>query len=43
MAQSIPEQGQVFSFAGYRFEVVTRRENRITRLRIRPLPTATDG
>lgn len=41
MAQSIPEQGQVFSFAGYRFEVVTRRENRITRLRIRPLAPAT--
>ncbi|WP_022708390.1 HlyC/CorC family transporter [Paracoccus zeaxanthinifaciens] len=37
MAQSIPEQGQVFSFHGYRFEVVTRRENRITRLRVRPL------
>ncbi|QBX34758.1 HlyC/CorC family transporter [Paracoccus liaowanqingii] len=37
MAQSIPDQGQVFSFHGYRFEVVTRRENRITRLRIRPL------
>lgn len=37
MAQSIPTQGQVFSFYGYRFEVVTRRENRITRLRIRPL------
>lgn len=37
MAQSIPDQGQVFSFHGYRFEVVTRRENRITKLRIRPL------
>lgn len=37
MAQSIPEQGQVFSFHGYRFEVVTRRDNRITRLRVRPL------
>lgn len=37
MAQSIPEQGQVFSFHGYRFEVVTRRDNRITKLRIRPL------
>ena len=37
MAQSIPDQGQVFSFHGYRFEVVTRRENRITRLRVRPL------
>lgn len=37
MAQSIPEAGQVFSFHGYRFEVVTRRENRITKLRVRPL------
>ncbi|WP_245155585.1 HlyC/CorC family transporter [Paracoccus ravus] len=37
MAQCIPTQGQVFSFHGYRFEVVSRRENRLTRLRIRPL------
>lgn len=37
MAQSIPAAGQVFSFQGYRFEIVARRENRITRLRIRPL------
>lgn len=37
MAQSIPAQGQVFSFHGYRFEVVTRKENRIAKLRIRPL------
>ncbi|WP_372803506.1 HlyC/CorC family transporter [Paracoccus seriniphilus] len=37
MAQSIPDPGQVFSFHGYRFEVVARRENRITRLRVRPL------
>lgn len=36
-AQSIPEAGQVFSFHDYRFEVVSRRENRITRLKIRPL------
>ena len=44
MAQSIPEQGQVFSFHGYRFEVVTRRDNRITKLRIRPLAgTSTDS
>ncbi|MDO5657070.1 MAG: HlyC/CorC family transporter [Paracoccus sp. (in: a-proteobacteria)] len=40
MAQSIPAQGQVFSFLGYRFEVVTRRDNRITKLRIRPLSRA---
>lgn len=39
MAQQIPQQGQVFSFHGYRFEVLARRENRITRLRIRPLTT----
>ncbi|MTH79830.1 HlyC/CorC family transporter [Paracoccus aestuariivivens] len=37
MSQSIPTAGQVFSFHGYRFEVVSRRENRITRIRIRPL------
>lgn len=36
-AQTIPTQGQVFSFHGFRFEVVQRQDNRITRLRIRPL------
>ncbi|MFN3402301.1 MAG: HlyC/CorC family transporter [Ferrovibrio sp.] len=36
-AQTIPGEGQVFSFHGFRFEVATRRENRITKLRIRPL------
>ncbi len=36
-AQTIPNEGQVFSFHGFRFEVMTRRENRITRLKIRPL------
>lgn len=36
-AQMIPEQGQVFSFHGFRFEVVQKKENRITRLKIRPL------
>jgi Mg2+/Co2+ transporter CorB len=36
-AQMIPIQGQAFSFHGFRFEVVTRRENRLTRIRIRPL------
>jgi Mg2+/Co2+ transporter CorB len=35
-AQMIPNEGQVFSFHGYRFEVITRRENRITKLRMRP-------
>lgn len=36
-AQMIPTSGQVFSFHGYRFEVVTRKDNRITRLKVRPL------
>ena len=36
-AQMIPAEGQAFSFHGFRFEVVQRRENRLTRLRIRPL------
>jgi Mg2+/Co2+ transporter CorB len=36
-AQTIPAEGQVFSFHGFRFEVLTRRENRITKLKIRPL------
>jgi Mg2+/Co2+ transporter CorB len=36
-AQTIPAQGQVFSFHGFRFEVITRTDNRITRLKIRPL------
>ena len=36
-AQMIPEQGQVFSFHGFRFEVAQKKENRITRLKIRPL------
>jgi Mg2+/Co2+ transporter CorB len=36
-AQMIPNEGQVFSFHGFRFEVVARRENRITRLKLRQL------
>jgi len=36
-AQMIPAQGQVFSFHGFRFEVSARAENRITRLKVRPL------
>lgn len=36
-AQTIPTEGQVFSFHGFRFEVLQRRENRITRLKVRPL------
>lgn len=36
-AQTIPTQGQVFSFHGFRFEVLQRKDNRITRLKIRQL------
>ncbi len=36
-AQSIPNEGQQFSFHGYRFEVTQKTENRITSLKVRPL------
>ncbi|MGP6086035.1 HlyC/CorC family transporter [Antarctobacter jejuensis] len=36
-AQMIPTVGQVFSFHGFRFEVMARDNNRITRLKVRPL------
>lgn len=36
-AQMIPMEGQVFSFHGFRFEVVEKDENRIATLKIRPL------
>jgi len=36
-AQTIPAAGQVFSFHGFRFEVLAREGNRIARLRVRPL------
>lgn len=34
-AQTIPDQGQVFQFHGFRFAVVERQGNRLTRLKIR--------
>ncbi len=36
-AQTIPTEGQVFSFHGFRFEILERKDNRITRIKIRPL------
>ena len=36
-AQMIPNQGQVFMFHGFRFEVMGKKDNRLTRLKIRPL------
>lgn len=35
-AQMIPEPGQTFAFHGFRFEVLARRENRLTRLAVTP-------
>ncbi len=36
-AQTIPTAGQVFSFHGFRIEVLEREKNRLTRLRLRKL------
>ena len=36
-AQTIPVEGQIFSFHGFRFEVVERRRNQITRLKVKKL------
>ncbi len=36
-AQTIPNAGQIFSFHGFRFEVLERHNNRLTRLRVRKL------
>ena len=36
-AQTIPNEGQVFQFHGFRFEVIARQENRLTKLKLRPI------
>lgn len=36
-AQTIPEPGQVFTFHGYRFEILRKSRNKITAIRIKPL------
>ncbi|KAB2943936.1 MAG: HlyC/CorC family transporter [Hyphomicrobium sp.] len=38
-AQTIPEPGQVFTFYGYRFEILRKTRNKITALRISPAAT----
>jgi Mg2+/Co2+ transporter CorB len=40
-ARTIPEVGQSFTFHGFRFRVLRRARNRITALRIQPLPRLT--
>jgi len=42
-AQTIPEQGQVFKFHGFRFEILRRQRNKITQLRISPDQGATSS
>ncbi|MFO1117723.1 MAG: HlyC/CorC family transporter [Beijerinckiaceae bacterium] len=37
-AQMIPEPGQTFMFHGFRFEVLRKTRNRVTQLRVAPLP-----
>ncbi|MBS0530981.1 MAG: HlyC/CorC family transporter [Proteobacteria bacterium] len=37
-ARSIPERGQSFTFHGFRFRVLRRERNRITALKIQPVP-----
>ena len=36
-SQTIPEAGQAFTFHGFRFEVLRRQRNRITKLRVTPI------
>lgn len=36
-AQTIPEPGQVFTFHGYRFEVLRKNRNKISALRVKPI------
>lgn len=40
-AQTIPEPGQQFTFHGYRFEILRKSRNKITALRVKPVPTDT--
>ena len=41
-AQTIPEAGQVFTFHGYRFDILKKSRNRITQIRIRQLAAGPD-
>jgi Mg2+/Co2+ transporter CorB len=38
-AQAIPSAGQIFSFHGFRFEVIERRRNQIAKLKLKRLET----
>lgn len=38
-AQTIPETGQIYSLFGFRFEILERKRNQITKVKVRKLPT----
>ncbi len=42
-AQTIPEPGQAFTFHGYRFEILRKSRNKLTALRIKPVPAGSPG
>jgi len=42
-AQTIPDQGQVFRFHGVQFEILERRRNQITRMRLKKEPQAEES
>ena len=41
-ARMIPDAGQIFTFHGFRFEILRKTRNRITTLRITPAPKSAD-
>jgi Mg2+/Co2+ transporter CorB len=41
-AQMIPSQGQAFSFHGFRFEVLKKRKQQLTSLKVTPLEKPSD-
>ncbi len=41
--RTIPEEGQMFAFHGFRFEILEREGNRIRRIRIRPIEPEDEG
>jgi Mg2+/Co2+ transporter CorB len=38
IGRMIPDQGQIFTFDGFRFEVISRRSNRLASIRVTPPP-----
>jgi Mg2+/Co2+ transporter CorB len=41
-ARMIPDAGQVFTFHGFRFEILRKLRNRITSLKVTPIAPAID-